>query len=97
MSGRGWEIPSEFSLDPPNSPAVLMHWRALIELLEFMSTLKREALCNLRFPVISGPGLVSPGCPPAVRSVVDRPEVPTDWTLGRMASGGAVKRVLGRG
>ena len=24
----GWEISSEFSLDPPNSPAVLMHWRA---------------------------------------------------------------------
>jgi hypothetical protein len=30
---RGWEIPVEFSLNPPNSPAVLIHWRALIELL----------------------------------------------------------------
>ena len=29
---RGWEVPSEFSLNPPNSPAVLIHWRAIIEL-----------------------------------------------------------------
>ena len=34
---EGWEIPSEFSLDSPNSPAVLMHWRTLIELLGLMS------------------------------------------------------------
>ena len=46
----GWEIPSEFSLNPPNSPAVLMHWRALIELLELMPASKRDALCSLRFP-----------------------------------------------
>ena len=26
---RGWEIPVEFSLNPPNSPAVLIHLRAL--------------------------------------------------------------------
>ena len=26
---RGWEIPTEFFLNPPNSPAVLIHWRAL--------------------------------------------------------------------
>ena len=74
-----------------------MHWRALIELLALMPAPKREALCNLRFSLVSGPGLVSPGGIPAVRSVVDRPGVPMDWTSGRVASGGAVKRVLGRG
>jgi hypothetical protein len=45
---RGWEIPSEFSLNPPNSPAVLIHWRALIELLGLMPAPRREALCSLR-------------------------------------------------
>jgi len=74
-----------------------MHWRALIELLGLMPVPKREALCNLQFPVVSGPALGSPGGPPAVGSVVDQPEVPMDWTSERVASGGAVKRVLGRG
>ena len=32
----GWETPPEFSLNSPNSPAVLMHWRALMELLGLM-------------------------------------------------------------
>ena len=43
---RGWEIPSEFSLNPPNSPAVLIHWRALIELLGLMPAPRRVALWN---------------------------------------------------
>jgi hypothetical protein len=33
---RGWEIPSKFSLNPPDYPAVLTHWRVLIELLGLM-------------------------------------------------------------
>ena len=49
---RGWAIPSEFSLNSPNSPAVLIHWRALIELLGLMPAPRREALCSLRFPVV---------------------------------------------
>ena len=32
----GGEVSSEFFLNPPSSPAVLMHWRALIELLGLM-------------------------------------------------------------
>jgi hypothetical protein len=63
---RGWEIPSEFSLNPPNSPAVLIHWRALIELLGLMPAPRREALCSLRFPVVSSRGSGSSGEPPAV-------------------------------
>ncbi|XP_069114375.1 uncharacterized metal-dependent hydrolase YcfH-like [Argopecten irradians] len=27
---QGWEIPGEFSLDPVNSPAALIHWRCLV-------------------------------------------------------------------
>jgi hypothetical protein len=50
----GWEIPSEFSLNPPNPPAVLIHWRALIELLGLMPASKRVALC---WPVIGGLGV----------------------------------------
>ena len=51
---RGWEIPSEFSLNPPNSPAVLIHWRALIELLGLMPAPRRVALCSLRWSVVGG-------------------------------------------
>ena len=58
---RGWEVPSEFSLNPPNSPAVLIHWRALIELLGLMPAPRREALCSLRFPVVSSRGSGSSG------------------------------------
>ena len=97
VSGRGMGDSIGVLLRSLNSPAVLMHWRTLIEMLGLMPAPKRVALCNLRFPVVSGPGLVSPGGPPAVRSVVDWPEVPMDWNSGRVASGGAVKRVLGRG
>ena len=58
---RGWEVPSEFSLNPPNSPAVLIHWRAHIELLGLMPAPRREALCSLRFPVVSSWGSGSSG------------------------------------
>ena len=54
---RGWDIPSEFILKPPNSPAVLIHWRALKELLGLMPAPRRVALCSLRFPVVSSRGL----------------------------------------
>ena len=57
---RGWEIPVGFSLNPPNSPAVLIHWRALIELLGLMPAPKRVALCSLRFPLASSRG--TSGC-----------------------------------
>ena len=87
---------SEFFLDPSNSPSVLMHWRAPIELLGLMPAPKREALCNLRFPN-SGPELASPRGPPAVPSEVDRPEAPMEWTSEKVVSGEAMKRVLGRG
>ena len=53
-------------LEPPNSPAVLIHWRALIELLELMPAPRRVALCSLRFPVVSSQGSGSSGEPPAV-------------------------------
>ena len=33
---RGGEVPLDFSLNPPSSAAVLMHWRARIELLRLM-------------------------------------------------------------
>jgi hypothetical protein len=94
----GWEIPSEFSLNPPNSPGVLMDWRALIELLELMPASKRDALCSLRFPLASSQGFESSWETPAVRPKVVRPEEPMDWTQGRMSSGGcSVRRVPGEG
>jgi hypothetical protein len=77
---RGWEIPLEFSLNPPNSPAVLMHWRAIIELLELMSTPMGDGLCSLRFLLAGSRGFGNSGEPPAVRPKVDRPEEPMDWT-----------------
>ena len=89
---RGWEIPSEFSLNPPNSPAVLIHWRALIELLGLMPAPRREALCSLRFPVVSSRGSGSSGEPPAVK-----PEEPMDWSHEGMGSGGLVGRVPAEG
>ena len=84
---RGWEIPVEFSLNPPNSPAVLIHWRALIELLGLISAPRREALCSLRFPVVSSRS-GSSGEPPAVK-----PEEPMDWSHEGMGTGGSVRRV----
>jgi hypothetical protein len=93
----GWEIPSEFSLNPPNSPAVLMHWRALIELLGLMPAPKQEALCSLRFPMTSSQGFGSSGEPQAVRPKVVRPEESMDWSQGRMSSGGSVRRVPAEG
>ena len=89
---RGWEIPSEFSLNPPNSPAVLIHWRALIELLGLMPAPTRVALCCLRFPVVSSRGSGSSGEPAAVK-----PEEPMDWSHEGMGSGGSVGRVPAEG
>ena len=89
---RGWEIPSEFSLNPPNSPAVLIHWRALIELLGLMPAPRREALCCLRFPVVSSRGSGSLGEPPAVK-----PEELMDWSHEGSAGGGSVGRVPAEG
>jgi hypothetical protein len=86
---RGWEVPSEFSLNPPNSPAVLIHWRALIELLGLMPAPRREALCSLRFPVVSSRGSGSSGEPPAVTL---QPEEPMDWSHEGRAGGGSVGR-----
>ena len=53
---RGWEIPSEFSLKPPNSPAVLIHWRAFIELLGLMPALeeKHYVASGSRWSVVGG-------------------------------------------
>ena len=93
----GWEIPSEFSLNSPNSPAELMHWRALIKLLGLMPGPMRDVLCSLRFPLASSQGIRSSGEPPAVRPKVVRPEEPMDWSQGRMSSGGSVRRVPGEG
>ena len=61
-------------LEPPNSPAVLIHWRALIELLGLMPAQKSVALCSLRFPLASSRGFGSSGEPPAVRPKVAKPE-----------------------
>ena len=79
----GWEIPSEFSLNPLNSPAVLMHWRALIELLGLMPAPKWDVLCSLRFPLARFRG------PSGSKPKDYRPEEPMDWTPGRMTSGGS--------
>ena len=93
----GWEIPSEFSLNSPNSPAELMHRRALIKLLGLMPGPMRDVLCSLRFPLASSQGIRSSGEPPAVRPKVIRPEEPMDWSQGRMSSGGSVRSVPGEG
>jgi hypothetical protein len=74
-------------LNPPNSPAVLIHWRALIELLGLMPAPRREALCSLRFPVVSSRS-GSSGEPPAVK-----PEEPMDWSHEGKGTGGSVGRV----
>jgi hypothetical protein len=88
-----WEIPSEFSLNPPSSPAVLIHWRALIELLGLMPSPKRVALCSLQFPLASSQGFGSSGESPAVRPNVVKSEEPVDWSQGGMSSVGSVRRV----
>ena len=49
----GWEIPSGFSLDPLNSPAVLMHWRTLIELLGLMPAPRRKHCVASGFPLVA--------------------------------------------
>jgi hypothetical protein len=82
----------EFSLNPPNSPAVLIHWRPLIELLGLMPAPRRVALCSLRFPVFSSRGSGSYGEPPAVK-----PQEPMDWSHEGMGSGGSVGRVPAEG
>lgn len=69
----GWEIPSVFSLNSPNYPAVLMHWRALMELLGLMPA--AAALCSRRFPLAISQGVHGT---PAVRFMVDRLEEPID-------------------
>jgi hypothetical protein len=84
-------------LEPPNSPAVLIHWRALIELLGLMPAQRRVALCSLRFPLASSQGFGSSGEPPAVRPKVVKPEEPMDWSQGGMGSGDSVGRVPAEG
>lgn len=34
---QGLQIPHQFSIWPPNSPAILLHWRALLGLLKYVS------------------------------------------------------------
>ena len=68
-----------------------------MELLGLMPASKRDALCNLRFPLASSQGFGNSREPPAVRSKVVRSEEPMDWTQGRMSSGGSVRRVPGEG
>jgi hypothetical protein len=84
-------------LEPPNSPAVLIHWRALIDLLGLMPAQRRVALCSLRFPLASSQGFGSSGEPPAVRPKVVKPEELMDWSQGWMSSGGSVGRVPAEG
>ena len=55
--GMGWE----------NSPAVLMHWRAIIELLELMPAPKGDGLCSLRFLLAGSQGFGNSGEPPTLR------------------------------
>ena len=91
----GGEAHSEFSLNPPSSPAVLMHWRALIELLGLKPAPTGHVMQS---PVPCDQVVGSPVGPPAVSSVVDRPEVPMDCVPGRMVSGEqSGLRILDRG
>ncbi|XP_061167710.1 uncharacterized protein LOC133176619 [Saccostrea echinata] len=39
---QGLEIPMQFTLWPPNSPAILLHWRALLGLLQYVSPQLRD-------------------------------------------------------
>ena len=73
-------------LEPPNSPAVLIHWRAL-----------RAVGAHARFPLANSQGFGSSGKPPAVRSKAVKPEEPMDWSQGGMSSGGSVGRVPAEG
>jgi hypothetical protein len=45
---RRWEIPSKFSLNPPDYPAVLTHWRVLIELLGLTSRSPQDSQDRLQ-------------------------------------------------
>ena len=44
---KGWEIPKQFTVAPLNSTAVLLHWRILAILLNYLSQEERDSFCQL--------------------------------------------------
>ena len=44
---KRWEIPKQFTVAPFNSTAVLLHWRILAILLNYLSQEKRDSFCQL--------------------------------------------------
>lgn len=38
----GWQVPGAFFLHPPNSPAVIIHWRSLLSVVGFLSGERAE-------------------------------------------------------
>ncbi|XP_060587423.1 uncharacterized protein LOC132742946 [Ruditapes philippinarum] len=84
---QGWaEV--EYSLHPPNSPAVLMHWRVLAWLLQFLSSAQRTEFHDLTgtnlvktleeetSPAREEPVLEKPAPPTRVEPVRNQPAFP---------------------
>ncbi|VDI59018.1 Hypothetical predicted protein [Mytilus galloprovincialis] len=71
-----WEVPPTFTLSPINSPAVLMHWRAQVELMALLQGHQRQAFLgkvNLSSSEPSqGSSSSEQGSPPAKAGVFSR-------------------------
>ncbi|XP_071141869.1 uncharacterized metal-dependent hydrolase TatD-like [Mytilus edulis] len=71
-----WEVPRTFTLSPINSPAVLMHWRAQVELMALLQGHQRQAFLGKVNLSSSEPSQASSsseqGSPPAKAGVFSR-------------------------
>ncbi|XP_076095655.1 uncharacterized protein LOC143066728 [Mytilus galloprovincialis] len=71
-----WEVPPTFTLSPINSPAVLMHWRAQVELMVLLQGHQRQAFLGKVNLSSSEPSQWSSpseqGSPPAKAGVFSR-------------------------
>ncbi|XP_063955190.1 uncharacterized protein LOC135154056 [Lytechinus pictus] len=59
----GWHIPPRFNLSPPNSPAILIHWRPLLFLVGQLPRTRQIWFKN-RFSVLSVPSIKKEQVPP---------------------------------
>ena len=81
----GWEPLFKFGLHPPNSPAVLIHWRVLLILLGFLSPLQRVEFAGLFGDKFSTEGRIAPPLPVMLSGETqqNRPSVAKSCTVVR--------------
>ena len=66
---HGWPIPSQFQTKPPNSPAVLIHWRPLLFMVDQLSSTGRK-LFRVKFSSSGSGGVGSPAVVPSGVSII---------------------------